>query len=148
MSRDGEEFQPGNDAGQGGQWQQRENIVFLAVFFLVSGLIIIPYKPPWSQSVQSSLAHGAAMYALAVAAALSFRVVARLSVRLPKLALASLLLTLLMVPPVLGSLDIAYGLIQVVGNRVEGGDAVWVLLLYVLTALPLALFVRRTTPHI
>lgn len=148
MSRDGEEGQPGNDTGQSEQWQQQDNMAFLGMFLLGSGLILIPWKLLWSQPAQWSLAHGAGMYALAVVAALSFRVVARLSQRLLKLSLASLLFAFLLLTPFVGSQDIVYGLVRLTGNRLDGADSAYALLLWVLVGIPLTLYVRRTTPHI
>lgn len=143
MNEHSEELQPGNDTGQRGQWQQRvESFVFLVVFLLVAWPIIMTYNP--KESTQRSLEYGAGMYALVVVAALLLRVAARLPVRPLKLVIGSMLVALLAFPPYFGSMSIASGLIQLVGNRSEHSDFFLGFFLWVFVCIPLALFVHRT----
>jgi hypothetical protein len=147
MSGQGEEFQPGNDSGQRGQWQQRaEGLVFFAVLLLAAWLTIMTYNP--KESAQRSLAYGVGMYAVVVVAALLLRVVARLSLRPLKLVLAPVLFVLLMLPPFFGSMSIASGFIQLIGNRSEHSDFFLGFFLWVFVCIPVALFIHRTTTRV
>lgn len=150
MSRDGEEFQPGNGTGQRGQWQHPgEILVTFVMWLLVLWPLSMTYQPLWSQPAQRSLAYGAGMYTLGVIAALLLRAVVRVSLRPLKLVLASLLMALLAFPPLSGSISIAGGLLQLAGNRPESFVVMSLgLFLYILVYIPLALFLRQTMTHV
>ena len=114
---------------------------------VVGMLLAMTYTPMQHRSPQWELAYGAVTYALAIVAALLVGVVARLPMRRLRLLISSVALAFLLMPPLFGSVAIAYALVQLVGNRAEGSDVMWGLCLWARVSLPLAWFARRAAAH-
>lgn len=116
---------------------------------LVAVLTGMTYNSVRGQSAPWLLAYGIATYALAIVADLWPRVAVRLSLWPLKRILSTLCLVLVTFPPLVGSISIAHGLVQLMGKPAEDVYVVVLtLVLYILVYIPLAYFVERTTTHV
>jgi hypothetical protein len=147
----GEELQPNNGSGSG---ELTFSGLALTVLFIGMTLIALTvaatiYWPNQRHAVPWLLAFGATTYVLALGAILATLAMRRLRRRLLLLrfAIGCLLFALAIFPPILGSVAIAQALVQLVGNRWEGSDAMLGVMLWGLVAIPVFLLVRRLMAH-
>lgn len=146
MSRRDERAQPRNVTSQHRGWTQAVEVV---VVWLAVGLTFVAYTSVRGLSAPWLLARGIATYALAIVANLLWsRVVVRLSLWPLKRILGILVLVFVTFPPLVGSISIAHGLLQLMSKPAEDRYiGLLTLVLYVLVYIPLAYFVERTKTH-
>lgn len=149
MRNRGDDFLPRSRTGRRNWMTLRmEGVISFVMFWLVAASAAIVYFPGKRESAQWLLLYGAATYAIATIAALLTRVVASLSLRPLRLVIGSLLVAFLTGPTFLGSMAIVFALVQLVGNRAEGSDAMLGLVLWAAVSLPLLVFARQRAANV
>lgn len=147
MNRRDEGAQPRNATSQHKGWIQAVEVV---VVLLAMGLTFVAFTSIRGLSATWLLARGIATYALAIVANLLWsQVVVRFSLWPLKRILGTLVLVLITFPPLIGSISIAYTLLQLMSRPAEDVYVVVLtLVFYVLVYFPLAYFVERPTTHV
>lgn len=146
----GEGFQHRDGTGPSRWWQRHIETVIPLVMF--TGVAILSFLPLNSRTLrhqppQWQLAFGATTYLLAIAASLLFGLVTKVSVVSLRVILGSLVLSLIVWPPLAGSMFIAVAVSRLAGYSMNGYEIVLGIPLGAVLAFLLLALARRTVVH-